>query len=202
MRPFKCLLTYDFTAVISRLVHERQNISVVISFYPLDLHNLEMLSVLVLRDFSFGHSSKPAVREQSSGADENCNDSRFQSAVDRLILKFSTGNSSSVLVHFQNVVSLKTTIVTLQGSENLVELNERAVCLRRLLFVGQFLCANFSRLCHLVWVFELSLKHLKHYFTEKRIEQMNSTEFNSLLVHLEGVLVGWKLCFNTRTIYM
>ena len=116
----------------------------VISFYLLDLHNLEMLSVLVLRDFSFGHSSKPAVREQSSGVDENCNQSRFQSAVDRLILKFSTGNSSSVLVHYQNVVSLKTTIVTEQGSE--IWLNSMNALF---VFEGSFLSANsFAQTSH------------------------------------------------------
>ena len=42
---------------------------------------------------------------------------------------------------------------------------------------------------------------MKNFFTEQKIQQMKSNWNNSLLVQLEGVLDGWKLCFYTRKIY-
>ena len=71
-----------------------------------------------------------------------------QRTVGTLILNFSTVLPSAVLVHYQNVLSLKTTSATLQGWEFLLNSMSSLFVSSKASFVGQFHCANFTRLGH------------------------------------------------------
>ena len=69
-----------------------------------------------------------------------------QSAVGTLILNSSTVLSSGVLVHYQNVVSLKTKTATLEGWKFRLNSMNALVVSSKASLVGQFLCVNFTRL--------------------------------------------------------
>ena len=71
-----------------------------------------------------------------------------KSAVGTLILNFCTVLPSGVLVHYQNVGSLKTTTATLQGWDFRLNSMDALFVSLKVSFVGEFFCANFTRLGH------------------------------------------------------